>query len=130
VAHTRGALRLAVIVHAEDMRARAQLEALALQQHRIEKHHRARLGVGFAEEALAVSTVLAGREALAIRIGVGVGRVACRQRERLVAEALGGLVEDHARLRDLERTLRKLAAARALERVAAGLEDALDVPGL
>src|SRR4051812_21208430 len=112
------------------MRLQPQFEALALSQHRIEQNFGARLGIGFADEALAMAAELALTKLHTIGIGVGLRRIRRRQRKRLVAELLGCLAEDHARFGDGQRFLRKLVLAWCLERISALLHLATQISRL
>src|SRR5262245_22420510 len=104
-----------------------QFEALALSQYRIEQNFVARLGIGFADEALAMAAELALTKLHAIGIGVGLRRIRRRHGKGFVAELLGCLAEDHARFSDRQRFLRKLVLPWCLERISALLHLATQI---
>ena len=108
----------------------AQLEVRALHRCRYHRDVRARLRVGLAAEALAEAAVLAAAEGRAVRVGVGARGVRRRARERVVASLGRRLGEQLRGEHALERRQRVFARTRALERVAAGLDLALQVAGL
>src|SRR5262245_43308848 len=86
--------------------------------------------VGLAAEALAMTAILAGTKLRSIRIGVGARGVGGRARERMIAEVARGLVEHLAAQDRREWRQRIFACAWRFERIAAGLNLALDVAGL
>ncbi len=108
----------------------AQLEGLLLQRRGQHGHVRATLGIGLAAEAFAVAAVLALAELGAVRVGVRLGSVRGRARERVVAHLLRGLGEQLAGQAGLQRRQRIVGRTGRLVHVAAGDLPALDIAGL
>src|SRR5215510_5837546 len=99
------------------------------EQHELQADVRRRLGVGFAAKASAEAAVLAGADLDALGVDVGRTCVARRQRKRVIAQLVRGLLEQLAGVALLERLVGILVAAHALERVAARNESAAQIAG-
>src|SRR6185437_2567245 len=112
------------------MHAGPQLEPLSLQQPRIQQDLRTGLCVRFADEALAMATILARCEFHPIGIGIGFWRISRRKLERMPAELAGRLIEGDTRFQHRKRRLWKFVLARRLEGIAALLNLAAEVARL
>src|SRR5262249_43430523 len=99
-------------------------------QHRHQADVRRCLGVRFAAKARAETAVLAGADLDALGVYVRRAGIARRQRERVIAEFVRGLLEQLAGVALLERLVGVFAAAHALERIAARHEDATQIASL
>src|SRR5260370_33612305 len=118
VAHANGAFRTAVVVNVQYLGARADFETLAGLEHGIQETVRRAFRVRLANEALAMTAVLAAAEALAIRIQIIPGGIGGWAGEGLEPESLCCGLEDDSGLRDFERRLRLVSPASRLERIA------------
>ena len=87
-------------------------------------------GIVAAAEFFAEAAIGAGPELHAERIGVGPRHVGGRAGERLVPGLLGRLAEQCRPVDHVERRIGIVARPRALERIAAGLDLALEIAGL
>ncbi len=123
-------LGLAVVIEFADISEIADLDARILGQHRQQGGLRAGLGVGLAAEALAMAAILAAAQSYPFRIGIGIGGVRRGRRERVIPQRLGRRAEQHSALRALQRPVGIVAAAPALEGIAALLDLATEIAGL
>src|SRR5229473_4188318 len=130
VAHAHRVFRTAVVVDVQYLGPRADFETLARLEHGIQETVGRAFRVRLANEALAMTAVLAAAKALTIRIQIIPGGIGGWAGERLEAERLCGGLEDDSGLRDFERRLRIVAAAWRLERIAPRLNRARDIAGL
>src|SRR5437773_9281579 len=83
-----------------------------------------------AAEALTEAAVIARRQDLTIGIGIGPRTIGCRVGERLEAKLVGGLLEQRRSKGNLVWWLWIFLGTGPLERVAAWLDDAVDVARL
>ena len=125
VAHLAGAVE----IDARDFALGARLEIRLAQQHRQDRRLRAGLGIIGAAEPFAEAAKGALAERDAERIGVGLRQISRRLRKRLVAELLRGLGEQRVAVALLLRRRRIGPRARALERIAAVLDLAVEIAG-
>src|SRR5262247_1958119 len=109
---------------------RAQREVRVAHRDRDHRDVRRAFGVRLAAEALAMAAILTGAEFRSVRISIGARSVGGWARERVIAEVARGLVEHLAAQDRGERRQRIFARARRFERIAAGLELALEIAGL
>ncbi len=124
-------LGLAVVeIELQHRRAGLQGEVRLLHQHRQDGGLRRGLGVIAAAELLAEAAIGARAQLQPERIGVGLRHVGRRLRERLVAQGLRGFGEQGRAVGLHHRRVGELARPRSLERIAAGLDRALDIAGL
>jgi len=116
--------------HPGDPGVGAQSEVRALQRQWNDCDVRTALGVEGAAEEATEAAILAGAELRPIGIGVGLGGVRRRTRERRIPKVLRGLREQLARQPRFEWRQRVLALARRLEWIAARPDAALQIAGL
>jgi hypothetical protein len=130
IRHARGALACGIEIDPGDIAIGPIGEVVLREQHGEDRGLGRRLRVVAAGEPFAVAAVGALTHLHTVRVLVGLRRIRGGARKRLETNFLGRLVEEHGRIASLERRQRITSRARPLERVAAGLDPALNVAGL
>src|SRR5262249_17784836 len=120
----------AVEVDTQDLATRAQLVVWVLERRRQHDRLRARLGKMLAGEALAKSAEDALLKLEPFGVGVGLAQRRRGLRKRMISETFRPFPEQRAVVRLLHRRGRIFARTRALERISARLDLALEVARL